>query len=76
MMWRTIVCLRRSARCFGLGRAAGTDPMTTHALQRDRSRAMPDDFPQQLAELLDYYEDTIPVSSPLGRLVLAAPPRQ
>src|SRR5215471_7453373 len=37
---------------LGIGRAAGTDPMTTHALQRDRSRAMPDDFPEQLAELL------------------------
>src|SRR3954467_8366331 len=37
---------------LGLGRAAGTDPMTTHALQRDRSRALPDDFPQHLAELL------------------------
>src|SRR6201991_220527 len=41
---------------LGLGRAAGTDPMTTHALQRDRTKAMPDDFPQQLAELLAYYE--------------------
>jgi luciferase family oxidoreductase group 1 len=60
---------------LGLGRAAGTDPMTTHALQRDRSRAMPDDFPQQLAELLGYYEDTIPVSSPLARLSKVLPGR-
>jgi luciferase family oxidoreductase group 1 len=60
---------------LGLGRAAGTDPMTTHALQRDRSRAMPDDFPQQLAELLAYYEDTIPVSSPLARLSKVLPGR-
>src|SRR3954468_19211178 len=30
---------------LGIGRAAGTDPLTTRALQRDRSRAMPDDFP-------------------------------
>jgi luciferase family oxidoreductase group 1 len=49
--------------------------MTTHALQRDRSRAMPDDFPQQLAELLAYYEDTIPVSSPLARLSKVLPGR-
>ncbi len=34
---------------LGLGRAAGTDPMTTFALQRDRRQAAPDDFPQQLA---------------------------
>ena len=33
---------------LGLGRAAGTDPMTTFALQRDRRQAAPDDFPQQL----------------------------
>ena len=37
---------------LGIGRAAGTDPMTTFALQRDRRQAAPDDFPQQLAELL------------------------
>src|SRR6476620_10805682 len=30
---------------LGIGRAAGTDPMTTHALQRDRSHPLPDDFP-------------------------------
>jgi luciferase family oxidoreductase group 1 len=60
---------------LGLGRAAGTDPMTTHALQRDRSRAMPDDFPQQLEELLAYYEGTVPASSPLARLAKVLPGR-
>jgi luciferase family oxidoreductase group 1 len=60
---------------LGIGRAAGTDPMTTHALQRDRSRAMPDDFPQQLTELLAYYEGTIPVSNPLHRLMKVLPGR-
>jgi luciferase family oxidoreductase group 1 len=60
---------------LGLGRAAGTDPMTTHALQRDRSHAMPDDFPQQLAELLAYFEGTIPVSNPLARLQKVLPGR-
>ena len=30
---------------LGLGRAAGTDPLTTYALQRDRRQAAPDDFP-------------------------------
>ena len=60
---------------LGLGRAAGTDPMTTHALQRDRSRSMPDDFPEQLAELLAYFEGTIPISSPLARLAKILPGR-
>jgi luciferase family oxidoreductase group 1 len=41
---------------LGIGRAAGTDPMTTRALQRDRSQPMPDDFPEQLTELLGYFE--------------------
>src|SRR3954447_9616868 len=60
---------------LGLGRAAGTDPMTTHALQRDRSRALPDDFPQQLAELLAYFEDAFPPSNPLARLAKVLPGR-
>jgi luciferase family oxidoreductase group 1 len=60
---------------LGLGRAAGTDPMTTHALQRDRGRALADDFPQQLAELLAYYEDRFPPSNPLARLARVLPGR-
>jgi luciferase family oxidoreductase group 1 len=60
---------------LGLGRAAGTDPMTTHALQRDRSKALPDDFPEQLAELLAYFEGTVPISSPLARLAKILPGR-
>src|SRR6476469_2835908 len=49
---------------LGLGRAADTDARTTFALQRDRSRAMPDDFPQQLAELLGYLDGTLPQDHP------------
>jgi luciferase family oxidoreductase group 1 len=49
--------------------------MTTHALQRDRRTAMPDDFPEQLAELLAYYEDKIPASNPLSRLAKVLPGR-
>jgi luciferase family oxidoreductase group 1 len=53
---------------LGLGRAAGTDPMTTFALQRDRRQAAPDDFPQQLSELLAYFEDKLPEDHPFHRL--------
>jgi luciferase family oxidoreductase group 1 len=53
---------------LGLGRAAGTDPLTTFALQRDRRQAAPDDFPQQLAELLAYFEDSLPSDHPFARL--------
>src|ERR1700729_834143 len=53
---------------LGLGRAAGTDPLTTFALQRARRQAAPDDFPQQLAELLGYFEDDLPEDHPFKRL--------
>ncbi|HSD81709.1 MAG TPA: LLM class flavin-dependent oxidoreductase, partial [Solirubrobacteraceae bacterium] len=60
---------------LGIGRAAGTDPMTTFALQRDRSRAMPDDFPAQLAELLAYLGGTMPADHPFARLATSLPGR-
>ena len=49
---------------LGIGRAAGTDPTTTFALQRDRRAGAPDDFPQQLAELLAYLRDEMPDDHP------------
>jgi luciferase family oxidoreductase group 1 len=52
---------------LGIGRAAGTDPLTTQALQRDRSQPPPDDFPDQLAELLAYFERGFPAGH-LARL--------
>ena len=53
---------------LGIGRAAGTDPTTTFALQRDRRAASPDDFPQQLAELMAYLRDELPEDHPFRRL--------
>jgi luciferase family oxidoreductase group 1 len=60
---------------LGLGRAAGTDPLTTFALQRDRRQAAPDDFPEQLAELLAYLEDTLPEDHPFRHLAATLPGR-
>jgi luciferase family oxidoreductase group 1 len=60
---------------LGLGRASGTDPLTTFALQRDRRQAAPDDFPQQLAELLAYLDDTLPDDHPFQRLAGTLPGR-
>jgi len=57
----------------GLGRAAGTDPLTTFALQRDRRQASPDDFPQQLAELLAYFDDSLPEDHPFRHLAKTLP---
>jgi luciferase family oxidoreductase group 1 len=53
---------------LGLGRASGTDPLTTFALQRDRRQVAPDDFPAQLAELLAYFDDALPDDHPFQRL--------
>jgi luciferase family oxidoreductase group 1 len=58
---------------LGIGRAAGTDPTTTHALQRDRSQPPLDDFRQQLDELLGYFEHSFPVDHPLARLADSLP---
>jgi luciferase family oxidoreductase group 1 len=60
---------------LALGRAAGTDPMTTFALQRDRRDAAPDDFPQQLAELLGYLNDDLPGDHPFRRYSKVLPGR-
>jgi luciferase family oxidoreductase group 1 len=60
---------------LGLGRAPGTDALTTFALQRDRRDAAPDDFPQQLAELLAYLEDALPPDHPFRSLAATLPGR-
>jgi luciferase family oxidoreductase group 1 len=53
---------------LGLGRASGTDPITAQMLQRDRRQPPPDDFFDQLAELIAYLEDRFPADHPLKRL--------
>lgn len=58
---------------LALGRAAGTDPLTTFALQRDRRQAAPDDFREQLGELLAYLEDRMPPEHPFARLAASLP---
>jgi luciferase family oxidoreductase group 1 len=55
---------------LGVGRAAGTDPTTAFALQRDRRQAAPDDFPAQLFELMAYLDDDMPADHPFARLTL------
>jgi luciferase family oxidoreductase group 1 len=60
---------------LGLGRAAGTDPMTAFALQRDRRSASPDDFPQQLSELLGYLDGRLAADHPFARLAATLPGR-
>jgi len=45
---------------LGVGRAPGSDQRTAFALQRDRTRRMPSDFPEQLDELTGYLDATLP----------------
>jgi luciferase family oxidoreductase group 1 len=52
---------------LGLGRAPGTDPRTALALQRDRRTRAPDDFSEQLQELLGYLGG-FPESHPFEQL--------
>jgi len=52
---------------LGLGRAPGTDPMTSFALQQDRRQAAPDAFIDQLYELLALLEGRLPADHPFAR---------
>src|SRR5271155_3157265 len=60
---------------LALGGAAGPDPLTAFALQRDRRQASPDDFPAQLTELLGYLDDRLPPDHPFARLAATLPGR-
>jgi len=53
---------------LGLGRAPGTDQVTALALRRSRERLGGDDFQSELAELLGYFNGTIPAEHPFSRI--------
>ena len=53
---------------LGVGRAPGTDAQTIFALQRDRRQLLPEDYREQVAELLAYFEDGFPPDHPFARL--------
>ena len=58
---------------LGLGRAPGSDQLTSYALQQDRRTRAPHDFPAQLAELLAYYDGNLPADHPFARLANSLP---
>jgi luciferase family oxidoreductase group 1 len=58
---------------LGLGRAPGSDQRTAIALQRDRRQHAPNDFPNQLAELIGYLEDTLPAEHPFAAYARTLP---
>ncbi len=51
---------------LGIGRAPGTDPETMYVLQRDRRQVAPNDFREQLEELLGYFDRELPTRAPAG----------
>jgi luciferase family oxidoreductase group 1 len=60
---------------LGLGRAPGSDQRTAVALQRDRQHLLPDDFPEQLVELLAYLDNSMPADHPFAPLAASLPGR-
>ncbi|MDT0347027.1 LLM class flavin-dependent oxidoreductase [Streptomyces litchfieldiae] len=52
---------------LGLGRAPGTDGATAAALRRGRTDG-PDEFPQQVAELVRFLDDDFPDAHPYSRI--------
>lgn len=60
---------------LGLGRAAGGDPLVAFALQQDRRQRAPQRFPEQLVELLAYFDGTLPDDHPFRSLAAALPGR-
>jgi luciferase family oxidoreductase group 1 len=60
---------------LGIGRAAGTDARNAFGLQRDRRQASPDDFFDQLNELLGYISGELPPDHPFFRYSRLLPGR-
>ena len=56
---------------LGLGRAPGTEQLTSAALRRDRRGPEADDFPQQLLELLAFLRHEFPADHPFARIQVA-----
>lgn len=53
---------------LGLGRAPGSDQRAAFALQRDRRERAPDDFIEQLTELLGYLYHSLPEDHPFAHV--------
>jgi luciferase family oxidoreductase group 1 len=59
---------------LGIGRAPGTDQLTALALRRSRRGLDADDFPDQLVELIGYFDGDFPEGHPF-RSITAVPGR-
>jgi luciferase family oxidoreductase group 1 len=62
---------------LGIGRAPGGGQLEAHALRRIRTGPLPDDFPQQLAELLAFlHPEQFPPNHPFANLRVSPAPSQ
>ena len=59
---------------LGIGRAPGTDPLTAQALRRSTQAVGADDFPEQLTQLLGFFEGEFPPGHPFAKIT-AVPAR-
>jgi len=66
--FRVLEALHPGRIDLGLGRAPGTDSLTALALRRSREALTADDFPEQLAELLAFFDDEFPDDHPFRRV--------
>jgi luciferase family oxidoreductase group 1 len=69
----TLVALHGDRIDLGLGRAPGSDPVTSAAIRRHVGAESVDDFPQQIIELLAYFGTIPPLQTGEGSRVVAVP---
>lgn len=69
----TLVALHPGRIDLGLGRAPGTDQLTSAAIRRAAGAESVDEFPNQLLELLAYFGDIPPLQTGQGSRVVAVP---
>jgi luciferase family oxidoreductase group 1 len=70
-MFRTLLAMYPGRVDLALGRAPGTDPLTSHVLRRGISGDPAADFPAQVAELLAFLGDGFPPDHPYRQLIAA-----
>ncbi|WP_213815079.1 LLM class flavin-dependent oxidoreductase [Glaciihabitans sp. dw_435] len=69
----TLVALHGDRIDLGLGRAPGTDQLTSAVLRRNVGTETVDDFPQQVIELLAWFGTIDPLENGIGSRIVAMP---
>jgi luciferase family oxidoreductase group 1 len=70
-VFRTLHALYPGRVDLGIGRAPGGGPVEALALRRDRMSRMADDFPDQVSELLAYFDHSFPERHPFANMRVA-----